>query len=94
MEPTYFKRELTPYEAEAYLKGIEQRGRASWEQTRMDAYCSLAPWSKDLKPSDVMRFAWDGETTEATREATREEIEDVRQWAAMVATTINKHGQE
>ena len=91
MEPTYFKQTLTPYEAEAYLKGIEQRGRASWEQTRMAAYCSLAPWSKDLKPSDVMKFAWDGDTN---TEATREEIEDVRNWATMIASTFKKHGQE
>lgn len=91
MEPTYFKQTLTPYEAEAYLKGIEQRGRAAWEQTRMAAYCSLAPWSKDLKPSDVMQFAWDGETK---TEATREEIEDVRNWATTIADKFKKHGQE
>ena len=91
MEPTYFKQTLTPYEAEAYLKGIEQRGRSAWEQTRMAAYCSLAPWSKDLKPSDVMKFAWDGETK---TEATREEIEDVRNWATMIADKFKKHGQE
>lgn len=91
MEPTYFKRELTPYEAEAYLNGVERRGRAAWEQTRMAAYCSLAPWSKNLKPADVMKFAWDGETN---TEATREEIEDVRQWAAKVASIFNNHGKE
>lgn len=91
MKPAYFKRELRPYEAEAYLNGIEQRGRAAWEQTRMAAYCSLAPWSKDLKPDDVVKFAWDGD---AKVEATREEIEDVRNWAAKVAATINKHGKE
>ena len=91
LEPTYFKQTLTPYEAEAYLNGIEQRGRAAWEQTRMAAYCSLAPWSKDLKPSDVMKFAWDGETK---TEATREEIEDVRQWATMIADKFKRHGQE
>lgn len=91
MEPTYFKQTLTPYEAEAFLHGIEQRGRASWEQTRMAAYCSLAPWSKDLKPADVMKFAWDGETK---TEATREEIEDARIWAALVAEKLKKHGQE
>ena len=90
MRPEYFKQTLTPYEAEAYLNGIEQRGRAAWEQTRMAAYCSLAPWSKDLKPSDVMQFAWDGETK---TEATREEIEDVRNWATMIADKFKKHGQ-
>lgn len=93
MEPTYFKQTLTPYEAEAYLKGIELSGRAAWEQTRMAAYCSLAPWSKDLKPGDVMKFAWDGET-KVEANATREEIEDVRNWAAKVAARFNKHGQE
>lgn len=89
MEPTYFKQTLTPYEAEAYLNGIEQRGRAAWEQTRMAAYCSLAPWSKDLKPADVMQFAWDDNTK---TEATREEIEDVRNWATMIADKFKKHG--
>ena len=93
MEPTYFKQTLTPYEAEAYLKGIEQRGRASWEQTRMAAYCSLAPWIKDLKPSEVMKFAWDGETN--TEAPTREEIDSVREWAAQATELLNKkHGQE
>lgn len=91
MEPTYFKQTLTPYEAEAYLNGIEQRGRAAWEQTRMAAYCSLAPWSKDLKPADVMQFAWDGETK---TEATREEIEDVRNWATIIVDKFKKHGQQ
>ena len=89
MEPTYFKRELTPYEAEAYIKGIEQRGRAAWEQTRVVAYCSLAPWSKDLKPADVMQFAWDKERADAEA-PTREEIDSVREWAAQATEMLNK----
>lgn len=85
MDTVYFKRCLRPYEAEAYLDGLENRGRAAWEQTRMTAYCILAPYSKDLKVGDVMKFSWDAEAPEATRE----QIEDVRQWAVSLPQ-INK----
>ena len=93
MTPEYFKMELTPYEAEAFLKGVEQARRVGWEQTRMQMYSALAPWSKNLKATDVLEFAWDKETAEATAPS-REEIDDARQWAAQVAETLNRNGRK
>lgn len=86
MAPEYFKRELRPYEAEAFLKGVEQAGRTSWEQTRMQMYSALAPWSKDLKATDILEFAWDKERADAP---TREDIDFAREWAAQTAEMLN-----
>lgn len=92
MAPEYFKKELRPYEAEAFLKGVEQAQRASWEQTRMQMYSALAPWSKNLNPSDVLSFEWDKETKV---EPTREEIDSTREWASQITELMNKkHGKQ
>lgn len=89
MAPEYFKKELRPYEAEAFLNGVEQAQRTSWEQTRMQMFSALAPWSKNLKPSDVLSFEWDKERAEAEA-PTREEIDSVREWAAQATEMLNK----
>lgn len=93
MAPEYFKRELRPYEAEAYLKGVEQAERAAWEQTRSVMYSNLAPWSKNLKVSDVMEFAWDKERA-AAEAPTREEMESTRRWAESVAATLSQRRKQ
>lgn len=91
MSPEYFKRELRPYEAEAFVKGVEQAGRAAWEQTRMQMYSALAPWSKNLKPSDLLSFTWDDETKV---EATKEEIDSAREWAESIAATMSQRRKQ
>ena len=93
MAPEYFKRELRPYEAEAFLKGVEQAQRDSWEQTRSVMYSNLAPWSKDLKPKDVMEFAWDKERAAADA-PTRDEMESTRRWAESVAATLSQRREQ
>jgi hypothetical protein len=89
MAPEYFKKELRPYEAEAFLKGVEQAQRTSWEQTRMQMLSSLASWSKNLKATDILEFAWDKERADAEA-PTREEIDSVREWAAQATEMLNK----
>lgn len=89
MAPEYFKKELRPYEAEAFLKGVELAERSSWEQTRMQMYSALAPWSKNLKETDIVEFAWDKERAEAEA-PTREEIENAREWATEITAILNK----
>lgn len=91
MAPEYFKRELSPYEAEAFLKGVEQAQRASWEQTRMQMYSALAPWWKDLKATDILEFAWDKKTKV---EATKEEIDSAREWAESIAATMSQRRKQ
>lgn len=86
MTPEYFKHHLRPYEAEAYMKGIFIGHRAGWEQARMIA----SPWRSEN--SEPLVFPWEeGETPKATKE----EIDDVRNWSTEVLNQINsKHGQE
>jgi hypothetical protein len=55
---------LTPFEftkvCEAWNGRQEALTRERWEQTRFLATASLIPHSKKrLKPTDVIRFAWD-----------------------------------
>jgi len=56
----------TPLEFSAVYQGWaeaeQRRERAAWERTRMQCTCMLQPYSKrGLKPTDVMKFAWDRE---------------------------------
>jgi hypothetical protein len=95
MAPEYFKRELRPYEAEAFLKGIEQAQRSSWEQTRLQMYSFLKPWSSDIKKdTDVLEFPWDKERAEAEAQ-TKEEIDSAREWAKEATNMLNrKYGRK
>lgn len=93
MTPEYFKHHLRPYEAEAFLKGVELAQRAAWEQTRSVMYSNLAPWSKDLKPKDVMEFAWDNERSAADAPS-REKMESTRRWAESVAATLSQRRKQ
>ena len=86
MSPEYFKQRLRPHEASAYVEGIAARSRERWEHTRMAAYCSLAPWIKDLKITDVMKFAWDNEPEEMTDE----KYNNLLEWANTSLDLINK----
>lgn len=62
--------------ATAWQKGQEQLNRQQWEQARMLCLCSLQPYTKSvMKPTDVMRFPWDGgEEGEGSENESSEEI--------------------
>ena len=79
MNPQYFKADLTPYEAEAYVKGLTRRSREAWEQSRFMSFCILSPWNRDLKPDDLMSFPWEDKHEKATMsEEEKNEIEQLR----------------
>ena len=82
MNPLYFKRNLTPFEAEAFLNGLSRRYRQSWEQARMVSYYAAAPLCKDLKMGDMPRFAWDEEHQSVAEAPSKEEIDELRQMAS------------
>lgn len=45
---------------ECWAEGEQRRERAAWERTRLECTTMLQPYSKrGLKPTDVMKFAWD-----------------------------------
>lgn len=83
MSPEYFKRHLRPYEAEHYIEGVMMRKRDGWEQARL----IVSPWrNKDAAP---LVFPWE---EEGVAEPTEEEINDVREWAAMIAEKMKNNG--
>lgn len=52
------------YELDTLISNIHKKSKESWEQARMIAYViAQSNSSKKLKPSDIMRFAWDDEPT-------------------------------
>lgn len=47
--------------AERWKERQERESRQEWERTRLLAAMSLQPYSKKpVRPTDVMRFPWDG----------------------------------
>lgn len=57
------------YEVEACLKGLENKNKAGWEQTRFISYVTAQVNStKKLKPTDILTFTWDKEETIITNE--------------------------
>ena len=73
MDPNYFNRELTSYEADLYLEGVDQRRRDTWEASRMivSAWCS--------EPDALPAFPWEKEKTMTM--PTEEEFNDLKAWA-------------
>lgn len=48
------------YEVEACLKGLENKNKAGWEQTRFIGYVTAqVNNTKKLKPTDILTFTWD-----------------------------------
>jgi hypothetical protein len=94
MSPEYCKTELRPYEAEAYLKGVDMRNRAGYNQARM--ICDM--WRS--KDSDPIVFPWENKedviNASKPQPPTREQINDLMDWGASALETIKKqkHGQE
>lgn len=55
---------MTWYEADAYLTGMEENEKISWEQTRLIMYAvTQCNSKKKLSPKDVLKLPWDNEKT-------------------------------
>lgn len=90
MSPEYFKRELRPYEADAFLAGASRRVRTSWEQTRLCVWGSLLPWIKGLRPGDVMSFDWD---VDAVASVDPSAAASAREWAMCIEKMFDSHAR-
>ena len=54
--------------------------RSSWEQSRFVAHCSLMPHARrGLRPTDLVRFEWDGDRLPAYTPATRRDFDRIRE---------------
>ena len=87
----YFLDELQFYELDVLTENLQLSYRQSWEQTRQISYITAQTQSsKRLKPTDIMKFSWDGETktTSGKTGITKEEIERLKQKAKQIQETI------
>lgn len=83
---------MDTYEAEAYLRGLERRKRAGWEQARYIAFNCLRPWVKNLSIDEMPTFSWereriDPEDEERKLQALASRIDEYRQ------VLIEKYGR-
>lgn len=83
---------MDTYEAEAYLRGLERRKRAGWEQARYIAFNCLRPWVKNLSIDDMPTFSWekeriDPEVEERKLQALASRIDEYKQ------VLIEKYGR-
>lgn len=57
-----FLYELKFWELRAIMRGYQRRFHPIWDAARFMGYCSLKPWSKDIRnPSDLVQFTWEKE---------------------------------
>jgi hypothetical protein len=50
---------MSIFEAEALMSQYTKEYKNTWEQVRILAYHSIAPYSSHLKLKNVLRFKWD-----------------------------------
>ena len=75
------------YELEPLISNIHRRNKESWEQARLLAYITAQVNStKKLKPSDIITFSWDENTTGDTSISN----EDVQRLKNKAKQYINK----
>lgn len=88
VSPDYFMDRMQWYEVEACLRGLERSERAAWERTRYVCYVTAQVQSrKRLKPSDVLRFEWDGERKGDTG-MSNEDVERLKKKSAEVLESV------
>lgn len=58
----YFLDTMQDWEVEPLVRAIPYADRSIWESARLQALLGLQVWSKkELKPGDIMKFAWEEE---------------------------------
>lgn len=71
MSPAYFFYSMTFHEAAAYLRGLENRDRLGWEQSRMAASAMGAK----------IKLPWDNERRSEILKTDEKEIKRIRELA-------------
>lgn len=75
--------EMSLYEMNIILSNLNYCVKNDWEQTREIMWSNLAAFSKKkIKPSDVMKFPWEGNQTSRPKvEVTKRTVEEMSQVA-------------
>lgn len=86
LDPEYVLDKMQMYELEPLISNLHKKDRNSWEQARMVAYViAQCNSTKKLKPTDIMQFSWDDDTTGETS-ISNEDIKRLREKAKQYIT--------
>ena len=77
---------MQEWEALEMLGSLDVANRIDWERTRLQLYATAqANSKKKLKPTDIMKFAWEEkEKEESTKEITTKEIKHIKERAQLI----------
>lgn len=76
--------EMTEWEIELCIKNMHYAAKNEWEQARLCAWSSLAPYFKkgqSKQPNELFPLATDNDETEKHTDITKEEIERLQEYA-------------
>lgn len=86
LDPEYVLDKMQMYELEPLISNLHRKDRNSWEQARMVAYViAQCNSTKKLKPTDIMQFTWDSDTTGETS-ISNEDIKRLKEKAKQYTT--------
>lgn len=77
------------YELSTLLKNIFRKNKESWEQARLVAYViAQSNSTKQLKPTDIIKFCWENEEADEETSITKEDITRLREKANKYLTQL------
>lgn len=94
----YFLDKMKPYELSIICESLHLRTKDSWEQARMLGYIIAQVNSKKkLKPSDIIKFAWEKEHTNthtqtANKQLTADDVENIKAMALQREKKLKEKG--
>jgi len=88
INPDYFLDRMEWYEVDSCLKGLSNKNKTGWEQTRFLGFITAQTQStKKLKPTDILSFEWDQLSENKETTITNNDIERLKEKAKI---TLNK----
>lgn len=89
IDPAYFMDKMQMYELAPLLKNIHRKNKESWEQARLISYIIAQTNStKQLKPTDILKFSWEDDTTEKETKISNEEIARLKEKSQQYINTL------
>lgn len=85
---------MKPYELDIICDSLHLRTKDSWEQARMIAFVmAQANSKKKLKPTDIIKFAWEKEKEKKeTARITSEDMEEIKKVALLREKKLKEKG--
>ena len=83
MNPEYFARALSLYEAKLFIAGLDRRYHAGWQQARYAGYWAAMPHLKNFDFEKMPKFFFEeeGDTDDRTAEEKAAELDALRAYA-------------